>query len=53
MSREDAIRVIIHDVITCGHIDYDLALRHNIEISEIWDYGVIIGIAVEDEEIYY
>lgn len=53
MNREDAIRVIIDDIITCDHIDYDLALRHNIEICEIWEDGNIIGLGVEDEVIYF
>lgn len=53
MSREDAIKVIINDIITCDHVDYDLALRHDIEISEICENDEIIWTWVEDEVIYF
>ena len=52
MSRADVIKVIINDIINCDHVDYDLALRHDIEISEIWENDEIIGLAVEDDVIY-
>lgn len=55
MTRNEAFKIVVDICTNCDNIKpaFELARLFNITLTDIWEDEEIIGIAIDDEVIYY